>query len=497
MIPAERVRLLNAQPKHPKREWVLYWMTSLRRLVSNFALERAVDYARKFERPLLVLEPLRVGYPHANARLHTFVLEGMADNWRRAQTLPITYFPYVERAAGDGAGLLEALAQKACVVVGDDWPSFFIPGMQRAAAQRLDVCFEVVDSNGLFPMHATERVFSTAHSFRTHLQKVLPKHLMEMPREHPFEGVKLPTLHQSPVHKWKALGEKDFSDISALVSELPIDASVTPVAGFRGGTTAALERLAHFSKTALSDYANGRDQPNLDGTSALSPWFHFGHLSVHQAFATVMQRENWNIERLGKSIGGSRVGWWKCSLSTEAWLDQLVTWRELAFNMASHLPADYTRLSSLPDWAQQTISEHAKDKRPYLYTCKQLDQANTHDEVWNAAMRQLKQEGWFHNVLRMLWGKRIYEWSSTAEEALATMSTLMDRYSLDGRDPVSWSGYFWVLGRYDRAWGPKRNIFGSLRYISSARQFAKPAVKAYVQQYAPSPATPSRQRNLF
>lgn len=484
MIPQERVRTLNGAPVHPRRQWVLYWMTSFRRLVSNHALERAVDYARRWERPLLVFEPLRVGYAHANARLHTFVLEGMADNWRRAQSLPMTYFPYAEREVGEGQGLLESLAKKACVVVGDDWPSFFVPAMQLAAARRLDVCFEVVDSNGLFPMHATERIFSTAHSFRTHLQKVLPKHLMQMPREDPLDGVNLKVLQALPAGRWNPLVERDFADVPKLVRSLPIDGSVPSAPHFRGGTTAAVARLNAFVQVALPNYASARDEPNLDGTSALSPWLHFGHVSVQQAFAAVMRQEGWNVEKLGKSIGGARMGWWKCSPPTEAWLDQLVTWRELAFNMASHCPQQYTQLSALPPWAPKTIAAHAHDARPILYTCAQLERADTHDDVWNASMRQLKREGWFHNVMRMVWGKRIYEWSASAEEALKTMSTLMDKYSLDGRDPVSWAGYFWVLGRYDRAWGPQRNIFGSLRYISSARQLAKPGVRAYVQRYS-------------
>jgi deoxyribodipyrimidine photo-lyase len=153
--------------------------------------------------------------------------------------------------------------------------------------------------------------------------------------------------------------------------------------------------------------------------------------------------------------------------------------------MASHRPADFTSLDSLPAWAKQTIAAHAADARPRRYTFAQLEAGQTHDPLWNAAQGQLVREGWFHNYLRMLWGKKIYEWSADAGEALNTMERLMGRYSLDGRDPVSWSGYFWVLGRYDRAWGPERPIFGKLRYMSSENTARKLHVKQFIARYAP------------
>ena len=182
MTPEVRIRALNEAPVRPERDYVLYWMTSFRRARSNFSLQRAVEQAVALKRPLVVFEPLRLGYEYANDRLHTFVLQGMEENQRRFAASAVSYFPFVEREPGAGKGLLAALCARACLLIGDDWPSFFVPGMQAAAARKVDVRFEVVDSNGLYPMHHTTRVFSTAHSFRTHLQKVLPPHLLELPR---------------------------------------------------------------------------------------------------------------------------------------------------------------------------------------------------------------------------------------------------------------------------------------------------------------------------
>ena len=104
--------------------------------------------------------------------------------------------------------------------------------------------------------------------------------------------------------------------------------------------------------------------------------------------------------------------------------------------------------------------------------------------IWNAAQRQLVREGRIHNYLRMLWGKKIFQWSATPRAALEAMIELNNKYALDGRDPNSYSGIFWVLGRYDRAWGPERPVFGKLRYMTSENTAKKHALGEYLKRYA-------------
>ena len=87
----------------------------------------------------------------------------------------------------------------------------------------------------------------------------------------------------------------------------------------------------------------------------------------------------------------------------------------------------------------------------------------------------------------MLWGKKILEWTRSPEDALDVMIELNNRYALDGRDPNSYSGIFWVLGRYDRAWGPERTIFGTIRYMSSENTARKMNVKGYLRRFGPGP----------
>jgi deoxyribodipyrimidine photo-lyase len=233
----------------------------------------------------------------------------------------------------------------------------------------------------------------------------------------------------------------------------------------------------------LSGYAGDRNHPDEGATSGLSPYLHFGHVSSHQIFSELMGREDWDTDRLAGAANGKRSGWWGVSESGEALLDQLITWRELGFNMSAQHD-DYDRYESLPAWAQKTLAEHAGDPRPYLYTLEELEGARTHDRIWNAAQTELVREGRLHNYMRMLWGKKILEWSPQPQDALRVMIELNNKYALDGRDPNSYSGIFWCLGRYDRPWGPERPIFGKIRYMSSENTARKLRLSAYLERYA-------------
>ena len=111
------------------------------------------------------------------------------------------------------------------------------------------------------------------------------------------------------------------------------------------------------------------------------------------------------------------------------------------------------------------MKKHAKDKRDPVYTPAQFEHAETHDELWNAAQKEMLQRGKIHGYYRMYWGKKIVEWSRTYEEAAQTMIDIHGRYALDGRDPNTYTNIFWCFGLHDRPW-PERPVFGKMRYMS-------------------------------
>ncbi|MBU4564403.1 MAG: deoxyribodipyrimidine photolyase [Desulfarculus sp.] len=481
-VPKIRIRAVNDRQIKPEGSYVLYWMTSARRTAYNYGLERAADMCRQLDKPLVVLEALRVDYPYASDRLHAFILQGMADNQEAFKDKGVRYHPFVERAPGEGKGLLQAMAAEACLVVTDQFPAFFLPRMVDAAGAKLNVRLEAVDSCGLLPMCAGGHEYKTAQSFRRILQRLLPVHLAEPPQADPL-AAELPgkaRLAGEITQRWTPATPALLAASPQALAGLPMDHEVAP-SPIPGGPVAAGKCLARFVEDGRLRYADGCRHPDANATSGLSPYLHFGHISPHQAFTEVAEAEGWSPDRLGSGAQGRREGWWGMSPGAEAFLDQLVTWRELGYNFCKYRP-DYDRYASLPEWAVETLHQHAEDERSYVYGREILRRAQTHDTLWNAAQRQLLREGVIQNYLRMLWGKNILAWSSSPKLALAAMLELNDRYALDGRDPNSISGIFWVLGRFDHPW-PERPVFGKVRYMTSANTRRKLRLKEYLERY--------------
>jgi deoxyribodipyrimidine photo-lyase len=479
-VPASRIRVLNERPIDPAGAYVLYWMIAARRTRWNFALQRAVQHCVALGKPLVILEPLDVDYPSATDRIHRFVLDGMAATAAVCSKSRAFYYPYVEPTPGHGSGLLKRLSQDACIIITDHYPAFFIPRLVTAAAKVSAVRVEAVDSNGLIPLAAHGRAFTSARSFRAFVQRELRSHLREFPEEQPLKALPRQTakIDAGVLQRWPAAS--NLLERKATLEHLPIDHDVAPAAAI-GGERTARRRLARFVTSQLGRYAAEHHDPDSDCTSRLSPYLHFGHISAHEVFSAVMTAERWTTRRLATRGGGARDGWWGVSENANVFLDQLTVWRELAFNGCEWVP-DYTAYDSLPEWARLTIEAHSSERR-LVYDFDTLDAASTADAVWNAAQRQLKAEGWFHGYLRMLWGKKLFEWAPDAPTALTWMEALMNRYSLDGRDPVSYASYGWVLGRYDRPW-PRRPIFGTLRYMSSESTRRKLRMKHFLARYS-------------
>jgi deoxyribodipyrimidine photo-lyase len=479
-VPISRIRVLSERPVNPDAGYVLYWMVAARRTRWNFGLQRAVEICVELGKPLVILEPLDVDYPWASDRLHRFVLDGMAANASACRKSRAFYYPYVEPLPNHGRGLLQRLSQHACIVITDHYPAFFIPRLLAAAARVSAARVEAVDSNGLIPLATHERAFTSARSFRAFVQRELRSHLGDFPEEHPLEGLPRCQARIEPeiLRRWPAA--TTLLERRSTLGHLPIDHTVAP-ADTIGGERSARRRLAGFLKSRLRRYAAEHNDPDADCTSRLSPYLHFGHISAHEIFSTLMTSERWTTRRLAARGGGARDGWWGVSESANVFLDQLIVWRELAFNGCEWVP-DYAGYESLPRWARDTIDAHQSERRR-RYDFDTLDGASTDDPVWNSAQRQLKTEGWFHGYLRMLWGKKLFEWAPDAPTALTWMDALMNRYSLDGRDPVSHAGFTWVLGRYDRPW-PRRPVFGTLRYMSSESARRKLRMKKFLQKYS-------------
>ena len=488
-----RLRAVNDRPIAARGEYVLYWMQATRRLRRNHALDHALREARRLGRPLVVYEGLRLDYPWASARLHRFVLEGMRANQAAAERLGLAYWPYVERKPGEGRGLLAGLAVRAALVVTDDFPCFIVPDQSAALAARATVAVVAVDGNSIVPVSRLGPVVSAAAHLRPRIHRAFAEAW-----EH--RASDRPRLARDRAPLAPPFEPADLGDLDALVAELPLDRSVTAVASTPGGEPAARRRLADFVAHRLRGVAERRSHPAPPAEghqSGLGPYLHFGHIGIDEVVEAVLASTgDWSPAVLDAHAVGRREGFFCRDADANAFLDEAITWRDLGLHWHWTRRRDTASLErALPAWARATLGAHAGDARAFVYSREEWEAGRTHDPLWNAAQRELVATGAIHNYMRMLWGKKVLEWSRTPEEAYATLEHLNNKYALDGRDPNSYTGILWCFGLFDRPWAPARPVYGSVRYMSSentARKFKLGPYLDYIAALPPSP--PSRGR---
>ncbi len=439
-------------------KYVLYWALANRRLEANRALTFSIELANKKELPLLVYEGLTCDHPWANDRIHTFVLEGVAENQARAKQIGAGYEFYHRLHRSEPDRRLYQLAQDAAALVTDAFPSYIPRTYGENLRRRLPVEMHSVEASTIVPVSEIPTQQYAAYAMRPKIHKALPEYLR------PIREIRLRHVWEGP---FQELFAKEH--IPAMVARSEIDHSVPPSRVFRGGRTEALKALDRFLRHNLARYARYNREPSAKATSQLSPYLHFGYISPLEVALAV------------------RAYAAEHKLIAEEFLEQLIVRRELAFNFATYGPSPF-EITALPEWAQATLRKHESDPRDHLYSLDQFARAATHDALWNACQRELLRDGMIHGYYRMYWGKKILEWSATPQEALDVMIHLNDRYALDGRDPNGYTNILWCLGLHDRPWA-ERAVFGMIRYMSLDGMKRKTNVEAYLRENGGSPET--------
>ena len=463
---SSRVTKLNNAAENTKGRYVLYWMQIFKRASHNYALNFAIQMANERKLPLVVYEGLKFYYPWASDRLHTFILEGVAEKQKEFAERGIRYLFYLQRHKRDPKNTVARLAKEAALLVTDDFPCFIIPQHNERIAQ-LKLPVYAVDANGMVPLSALPHEAYAAYTIRPKINRLLP----DLPRTivTPHVDLQKPKLDVDCPET--VVTETNITD---LVSQCDIDHTVKPSELYRGGTNAGRERLAKFVQNILPNYIKTHREPSIDGTSRLSPYLHFGFISVQEVVRAVERAE-------------------APKQAKDAYLEQVIVRRELSFNLTRNNP-HYDSLQSLPEWAQQTMRDHADDARPELIDAEKIEAAETYDELWNATQNELVKTGLLHNYVRMLWGKRVIEWQRTYEMAFELLVHLNNKYALDGRNPNSYAGILWCFGKHDRPWF-EREIFGTIRYMTSNSMGKKFKSKDYIQSM--SNGSTEQQRVLF
>jgi deoxyribodipyrimidine photo-lyase len=430
-------------------DYVLYWMQQSQRAGYNHALEYAVQHANKLDQMLLVGFGLMDDYPEANLRHYTFMLEGLKET---SAALASRGIKMVLRR-GHPPEVALGLGRRASMIVCDRGYLRHQRAWRKLVAKQAHCPVVQVESDAVVPVEVvSDKAEYAARTIRPKIHRHLASYLVAL------KQVKV--KHPSPGLKVKGI---ELGGTEALLRKLSLDRSVPPVSDwFKGGASRALKRFDGFIRHRLKYYDQHSNQPQTNDISHMSPYLHFGQISPLQLAV--------KISRAPDSLGAAK----------DAFLEQLVVRRELAVNFA-YYTSNYDAYECIPGWAQKTLADHRQDKREHIYSPRQLENADTHDPYWNASMLEMKHTGFMHNYMRMYWGKKILEWSSTPQKAFRTTLDINNKYFLDGRDPNSYTGVTWIYGVHDRAW-TERPIFGKTRYMAASGLERKCDIAAYVKK---------------
>jgi deoxyribodipyrimidine photo-lyase len=437
-----RARLLKAGTRTSGP--VIYWMSRDQRVRDNWALLCSQEIALQQHAPVAVIFCVVPRFLDASVRQYGFMLKGLREVEKDMAEKNIPFLLLYGSPEEQIPTFIEK--HRAGTLVTDFDPLSIKRTWKAAVATKISCPLYEVDAHNIVPCWlASPKQEYAAYTFRPKLKRAVPEFLDEYSKlqEHP--------------HEWRDVVANEWDSI---VKTLPVDQTVPEVNWLKPGEAAAQQILHEFLEQKLPVYPDQRNDPNKAVLSNLSPYLHFGQIAA--------QRVALDVHRSDTPPD-----------SKAAFLEELIVRRELSDNYCFYNPG-YESFDGLPEWAQKTLHVHAKDRREYQYTREELERAETQDPYWNAAQNEMVLRGKMHGYMRMYWGKKIIEWSSTPEEAFETALYLNNIYELDGRDPNGYAGVAWCFGTHDRPW-PERPIFGKIRYMNANGLKRKFDVERYVR----------------
>jgi len=448
MIQPERLSYRTFNKSFSEKESngrVVYWMQAAQRLKDNHALAYAIEAANDKAKALDVIFVLVPDFPNANTRHYQFMLEGLKEVDDALAQKGISF----QIVPGEPEQVITELKDVALLVMDDAYLEYE-RRLKTAIANQMSCGVVMVDTNVVVPVTAAYKkaAFGAYIIRKAILSKMgyFSKPVPEVSYHKRTERTPLPAY----VFDINWYIEQSYLTCQVLASSTR----------FKGGYTRAIKQFRSFLLEAARQYDTFANDPDLDITSHMSPYLHFGQVSP----VTLLHLM------------------WQSGEVSEGYIEQLVIRRELAFNYVYYDAYNKALKDILPNWAMATLEAHREDAREVIYTFEMLEEAKTHDPYWNAAQRQLVTEGTMHNYMRMYWGKKVIEWTKNPDEAYEWLVALNDKYALDGRDPNGYAGIAWCFGKHDRAWR-ERPIFGKVRYMNDNGLKRKFKMTTYLEKY--------------
>ena len=423
---------------------ILYWCNREIRSKDNWALLHAANIAEKNKVPLYVVYNLDIGYLGGGLRQHKFKLDGLKVLETNLEKLNIPLFILTKSFVQDITSFIKK--NNVGFVVTDFSPLRISKKWVNDLNLKLKIPFVQVDAHNIVPVWITsQKQEFAAYTIRPKLNRLFPEYISDYPK-----------LKTNKHNKLK--NKNNFEKLM----KANVDKNVLPVDWIKSGENEGIKMLKDFIKNRLNNYSKNRNIPPLKQISNLSPYFHYGMLSPQRAVYEVSKA---NAKKEDK----------------DSFIEEAFVRRELSDNYC-YYNEYYDSFNGFPDWAKKSLKEHAKDKREYIYTTKQFENAKTHDDLWNAAQMEMVNKGKMHGYMRMYWAKKILEWTKSPKDALKIAIYLNDKYELDGRDPNGYVGCAWSIGGlHDRAWF-ERPVFGKIRFMSYNGCKSKFDINKYIEE---------------
>lgn len=447
----ERIKKLNDKPINPHGKFIVYSMEASQRVYFNHAIEFAISIANEYQKPMITIFNLTDKYKHSNQRYYKFMIEGLIELRKHFNQRGIKF---IINKSDYVSGSIE-FSKNAVALVTDRNYLKLQRSWREKVAGSVDVAVFQVESDVLIPIETvSNKMEPYAFTIRKKIMNLF-NHFLQ-----PFDHLELKVkLNESDFEGM------EFSNAEEYLQLLDINKEVKSVDKyFKGGYSEAKKLLKLFIEQKLSHYKEFRSDPTKDFQSDLSPYLHFGQISIHEILNEILKNYDFNDENV------------------QSFINEAIIWRELARNFCFYNP-NYNQYEGIPGWAKKSLEEHFKDKREIIYSLDELEFAKTHDPYWNAAQIQLLRTGKMHNYMRMYWAKKLIEWTHYPKDAFNIACYLNDKYELDGRDPNGYAGISWCFGTHDRPWF-ERPIFGQIRYMNDKGLERKFDIKAYLEKYS-------------
>jgi deoxyribodipyrimidine photo-lyase len=343
----------------------LWWLRRDLRLVDNLALNSALEHASQVA-PVFILDPALIGSGYVGEKRTAFLFAGLRELDRSLRQRG----SYLILRTGEPGEQLQRLLHECQAQAIFAEPDYSPYASQRDARVSSNLPIHWVGSPAVQPPDSILKNNGQAYTVFTPFSrawKALPEPQSEMKFSAPE---RIPTL--------EGLESLAVPDQPALSIGVP----------FTAGEVEAQRRLESFTQVSRENldpwlppvyrYASGRDRPDLDGTSMLSPYLRFGILSPRQAVVAARQAIRAAPDEDARH-------------SAETWLNELI-WREFYIYILYHHPRVRRENFRLPDVRWENNLDH------FAAWCT----GQTGYPIVDAAMRQLQISGWMHNRARMI-----------------------------------------------------------------------------------------------